>query len=199
MNMDITNQLIVRGHDKKKIKELHHDQLQEIFDNETRERILGFDALLQQEGLAQPNEDIMTKASVHNISLKDYWKKIERNRDDSTLIYNLLGEMVREYPANEIMEFFAFVSSGALFKSLEGMLQLKNCEYQEILLDMIEDFYKKLPSEELEFQMEHYTNVRNDVARLEFVVRVLKRQSKDLISMACLKDIIRQEFFKEDE
>lgn len=198
MNMDITNQLIVRGHDKAKIKELHHDQLQEIFDNETRERILNFDALLQQEGLSQPNEDII-KSNVHTISLKDYWRKIEQNRDDSKFIYDLLGEMVREYPANEIMEFFAFVSSGSLFKSLEGMLQLKNCEYQEILLDMIEDFYKNLPPEELEFQMEHYTNVRNNVERLEFVVRVLKRQNKDLISMARLKDLIRQEFFQEDE
>ncbi|MDE7254931.1 MAG: hypothetical protein K2N54_01990, partial [Helicobacter sp.] len=62
--MDITHQLIVRGHDKAKIKELHHDQLQEIFDNETRERILNFDALLQQEGLAQPNEDVI-KSNVH--------------------------------------------------------------------------------------------------------------------------------------
>ncbi|MDE6044221.1 MAG: hypothetical protein K2F85_01740 [Helicobacter sp.] len=198
MNMDITHQLIVRGHDKAKIKELHHDQLQEIFDKETRERIVNFDTLLQQEGLAQPNDDIL-KSNVHTMSLKDYWRKIEQNRDDSKLIYELLGEMVREYPASEIMEFFAFVSSGSLFKSLEGMLQLKNCEYQEILLDMIEDFYKNLPPEELEFQMEHYTNVRNDVARLEFVVRVLKRQNKELISMACLKDLIRQEFFKEDE
>ena len=198
MNMDITHQLIVRGHDKAKIKELHHDQLQEIFDKETRERIVNFDTLLQQEGLAQPNDDIL-KSNVHTMSLKDYWRKIEQNRDDSKLIYELLGEMVREYPASEIMEFFAFVSSGSLFKSLESMLQLKNCEYQEILLDMIEEFYKNLPPEELEFQMEHYTNVRNDVARLEFVVRVLKRQNKELISMACLKDLIRQEFFKEDE
>ena len=198
MNMDITHQLLVPAHDKAKIKELHHDQLQEIFDKETRERIVNFDTLLQQEGLAQPNDDIL-KSNVHTMSLKDYWRKIEQNRDDSKLIYELLGEMVREYPASEIMEFFAFVSSGSLFKSLEGMLQLKNCEYQEILLDMIEDFYKNLPPEELEFQMEHYTNVRNDVARLEFVVRVLKRQNKELISMACLKDLIRQEFFKEDE
>lgn len=199
MNSNVTDQLIVHGHDKDKIKDLSHDQLQEIFEKETKERILHFDTLLQQQGFAPPDEDGIPKNIMRATPLKEYWRKIEANRDDSAHIYEVLGEMVREYPYTDIMEFFAHVTSGNLFKSLEGMLEIKNCEYQEILLDRIEKFYESLPLHELEFQMEHYTKVRADVQRLEFVVRVLKRQSKDLISMACLKDVIRQEFFEVEE
>lgn len=196
MNQNIITQLIAHGHSKESIKDLSHEQLQEMFDNETKQRIHSFEQILQQEGIVS-HDDNIPKTAMRLTPMKTYWDRITSNKDDASVVYAVLDEMVREYARTDIVDFFAHVSSGSLFKSLEGMLELKWCEYQEVLLDTIEAFYKDLPEEELKEQMEHYVRIRSNVPRLEFVIRNLRRHSKDLIAMANLKDLITQEFRKE--
>ncbi len=197
MHKDVVSQLIIHGHDKDKLKNMSLEELQELFEQESKKKISSFSTILQEQGFVETEQDVLEgKAQT---PFNSYWEKILSSKDEAMKIYDIIGNMIHDYSCEEILDFFANMASGSFFRSLEGMLEVKWSEYQEILLDEIEEHYKELPQDELKTQMEYYESIRDQVPRLEFILKNLKKNSKHLIYMAHLKKKIIEDFFVEQE
>ncbi|RAX57809.1 hypothetical protein CCZ01_05005 [Helicobacter monodelphidis] len=195
---DLVAQLQLHGHSLDKLKQMDLEDIQSLFNEESKKFINSFEDILIEQGIVE-NEKTEVDNGGYPTPLKHYWDQIIEHRNSADDIYTIIGAMVKEHEYEDILDFFAHMSTGSFFKSLEGMLLIKCSEYQEILLDKIEEYYKELPPDELEEQMAHYTAIRFQIHRLEFVLQKLKKDNQKYTYMAHLKEMIVRDFIKYGE
>ncbi|WP_104697888.1 MULTISPECIES: hypothetical protein [unclassified Helicobacter] len=93
-------------------------------------------------------------------------REVEEIQTDVKKLYILLDKYIEKFPYEEL-KFLIFSRVKKIpFLTIERILKIKYCEYQEVWLEKIEKNLKVLPQEERMTLMQYYQQIRNNIPLL---------------------------------
>ncbi|RAX53195.1 hypothetical protein CCY99_06280 [Helicobacter sp. 16-1353] len=149
-------------HNKTNIKSLNDDELEKLFKQTMAEWTRGFIAYNSKE------------KHIKNINLDEMEQDIKKEISNTENLYNVFYTLLQKYPYDSIRDIVINnISDNIIEKSL-FMLEIKYREYQEILLDSIENRINFMPKEEAISFIDFIETKRDETGLLKDILSQLQ-------------------------
>ncbi|MDD6056399.1 MAG: hypothetical protein PUB96_07650 [Helicobacteraceae bacterium] len=187
-------QLAQYGHKKEQLEKMQTAELQHLFKQDSKKRILQYMQDLQENHeMDIPLED--TSDYIEK-ELSIVYRAISGDEIDFINLYEVVENIFETYGLNETIELVLSQASDKRYKQMTQVVELAFRAYQETLLDKIEELCENYPAQERFAQLKFYSDKRGDVVFLkESIKEMQKEQNKTLSRIAQQKYEIIHDFY----
>lgn len=174
------------------------DELRELFKEKSKERINELTKIIQNELTDEEKIDMSAK---EGIDFKAIWKQIIENKDDTLLIYNLFDELIHRLEGSDIMMMLEkYATNEETYQKIYKIYRIKTRQYQEEMLDEIENLCKNMPKEEQFIFLSNIQENRDNIPYLKYLIQKMqnKKNKEMLLRLSNTKEFILKSYFPEE-
>lgn len=174
------------------------DELKELFREKSKERISKLIKIVQNELTDEEKIDMSVK---EGIDFKSIWKQIIDNKDDTLLIYNLFDKLIHRLEGSDIMMMLEkYATNEETYQKIYKIYRIKIRQYQEEMLDEIENLCKNMPKEEQFIFLSNIQENRDNIPYLKYLIQKIqnKKNKEMLLRISNTKEFILKSYFPEE-
>lgn len=173
MSEEKRNALIkqLEKYNKSNLKSLNDDELEELFKQTTLEWTKNF--------IAYNSED---SRIIKTINLDELEQNVNKEISNTNNLYDAFYTLLQKYPYDSIRDIIINNTSDSILEKSLFMLEVKYREYQEILLESIENRINLMPKEEAVSFIDFIETKRDDIELLKDILSQLQ-DTKTAISI----------------